>query len=1659
MAQQFNKEWSDPLTLQEAVVVGIGLSLTDSIFVMVESISYLKPATTVATAGQTSQAQITESLQLKEAFTFSLGLILSDTMVLNDNAFFYRFGNTRASTNPNKIATGENLAWFQKDAAKLALSLPLVLSDNLNNWLDPQLGSVDDSLITLQIPLLLSDQMVMVDVQPTVVGAWQIALFCPHMGQNWLDLQVDFQVTPTQLSKSDIMSMSDAFATNLAGVASEALSDSLTMADNLDSVALGLLLPLTDTMTMTDVAPSITGQLQLMLTCPHLGVNWNDTNFTAQLGSSGSEIDENLSDTLTMSDALGLGYGEGMVEQLSLSDATGLGYGFAITDQMTMTDSDVVVLGMTEVIADTLVLSDALEVGYGNATVDSLTFVDAAGVGYGFQIADQLVLSEAVTLVFSFQEIFAETLTLADAESLGYGFSITDQLTMADVLGLGYGDALTDQLVLSDSFSEQLSGGPLTENLSDSLSMADQLGLGYGLQFTDAMSMADQQPIIIGQLQLQLVCAHLGLNWQDEFDYAGGIQEVFTDTLSMADSELLGFGLLITDQLSMSDLLGQIGIGMLPAEQMTFVDQLGIGYGDIIVDQLVMAELVSVTLTGPIVGEPLTDQLTMSDSLLLGYGLKIAEQMVMQDVQPTIIGQLQLQLICAHLGLNWQDSATVVKGLNEVFTDTLTMSDSAKNSFPPLGAFFEQMVLTDSIEIGYGLLPVDALSLSDPSVVLALSGGSISLLLSDQLQLTEFVNILFTEPVFADQMTLSDAFSFLLQNASQITETLAETLSMSDKLRIGYGELITGQQLVFVDAFQFNLSSAFIPELPTDTLVMSDKMILGYGLQTQEQMVTDLQQASDTFSRPNENPLNAAAWSLDPDGDPGLQIVSNTCRATGIANGGIEIYTGITWQADQWAQITLAHSTSGSELDILLRALDDSSEYYDFGFADNGNGTLDIFIIVVAPALPEPVLLVQNSNLPFSIGDVFRARVVGTELSFYQNGNRILVGYDSNITAANNVWLFLGPAVTTADLQVTNFIGGLAQELTDQINIGYGLLPVELLVSELQLAQDTFNRPNESPLNPANWTQTSLETQLQIVSNNCLPSVIGSGGSGEFYTGITWPSDQYVAVTLGSSNVGGEFDVLLRAGQDLGSGNLFGYDYGFIDNGNGTADVYIATLLDNGSEVILWEQEAQPFNDGDVFTGLVTGNVLAFYQNGKMLGWAHDTNYTGGQVFLQLIGPNSTADIQIADFIGGQPQSAMLDQVILQPGFLVADSLTLTDKLTVGYGDVLSDQMVMADSFIITTPNLQDALFDSLTMVDQLVLGYGDIIVEQMTLTDSVAFLYPLALAEADTLTMSDKMLLGYGDVIAEQLTLVDTATLGYGDAVNDQLTMFDLMTFQLLGGAIGVTFGDFLTFTDVDFVALGLGLLPSDALALSDATVLGYGDLLSDVMTLTDALTFSFVQFATATDTLTLADKMLLGYGLLPADSLVMAENLVIGYGEQITDQMTMVDAPVFGISLIITDQMVMVERVGAGYGNMLADQTVGMTDQMQLVDGLVLLLTDATMQQMDAVNMLFTYALQVNEVMTLREQLVTTWGIITGDSITMADQLSPSLQNLIALALEDDASQTWADQLVQLLVFAPSEIILKTISVFPELLGNISTQPEATIQTVTVESEVEEV
>jgi len=145
------------------------------------------------------------------------------------------------------------------------------------------------------------------------------------------------------------------------------------------------------------------------------------------------------------------------------------------------------------------------------------------------------------------------------------------------------------------------------------------------------------------------------------------------------------------------------------------------------------------------------------------------------------------------------------------------------------------------------------------------------------------------------------------------------------------------------------------------------------------------------------------------------------------------------------------------------------------------------------------------------------------------------------------------------------------------------------------LVTDSFTRANAANLG-ANWTIITGETAMQIVSNHAEPTSFSSGDSGEFYSAITFPADQYSQIILVD-----EFGATGGSGPALmvrvASGARTYYRWAFALNGTwelGKSIAGVFTSLATGT--------AAGFAVNDIIKIQIAGTTIKLFRNATQIG-------------------------------------------------------------------------------------------------------------------------------------------------------------------------------------------------------------------------------------------------------------------------------------------------------------------------------------------------------------------------------------------------------------------------------------------------------------------------
>lgn len=179
-----------------------------------------------------------------------------------------------------------------------------------------------------------------------------------------------------------------------------------------------------------------------------------------------------------------------------------------------------------------------------------------------------------------------------------------------------------------------------------------------------------------------------------------------------------------------------------------------------------------------------------------------------------------------------------------------------------------------------------------------------------------------------------------------------------------------------------------------------------------------------------------------------------------------------------------------------------------------------------------------------------------------------------------------------------------------------------------QLAADSFS-PNANPLNPANWTTASDGfTNLQALSGFCVQTAVG--GSGDLYTGVIFPNDQYAQITLNALTT---TDVAIVGVRSDPSGDSLGVYLTMFNNTGPTMTLSITDGLNN-----LYFNGAFPFNFGDVFKIAAIGTSISAYQNGVLITTVPQMIAATGNPLLIVEGASSSST-KLSSFSAGSVAS------------------------------------------------------------------------------------------------------------------------------------------------------------------------------------------------------------------------------------------------------------------------------------------------------------------------------------------------------------------------------------------------------------------------------------
>jgi hypothetical protein len=177
-----------------------------------------------------------------------------------------------------------------------------------------------------------------------------------------------------------------------------------------------------------------------------------------------------------------------------------------------------------------------------------------------------------------------------------------------------------------------------------------------------------------------------------------------------------------------------------------------------------------------------------------------------------------------------------------------------------------------------------------------------------------------------------------------------------------------------------------------------------------------------------------------------------------------------------------------------------------------------------------------------------------------------------------------------------------------------------------QLASDAFSGANVNPL-PAPWVTVTGSAAMQRFNNAAIGTNVG-GSSASYYSGVTWPNNQYSEITVTIDINSGGAEAVMASVRTSTSANT--YYQGGLDSvalgGSSATGAKIRSVI-AGAFTILVNFSVSPVV-GDVFRLIAQGTTLQLNRNGVSLGSTTDSNITTGNAGISSIigagnpGPN-----------------------------------------------------------------------------------------------------------------------------------------------------------------------------------------------------------------------------------------------------------------------------------------------------------------------------------------------------------------------------------------------------------------------------------------------------
>lgn len=448
------------------------------------------------------------------------------------------------------------------------------------------------------------------------------------------------------------------------------------------------------------------------------------------------------SDTLVLTDAVGLVYEVSATDSIALSDQAVGEYIRVASDMLVLSDEAIADVEIVRSAVDALVISDeATVIAFSlRSASDVLTLSDGAGASRDLprEGIDWLVLSDAANVI---QSVY-DTLVLSDEATVDRILGINDSLVLSDTAScvVVFSRISSDTLVLADAV---IPGFVAERQASDALTLSDAAVGDYCKVAIDTLVLADEATCEL----VRLIADTLVL--VDDATFIGVFGVDAHDTWAMADEAHLDRETEATasDALSLSD---QAGLLYDATDILVLTDEATADYSKVAYDELIYVELAEAT----------RERLDAADTIVLmdvasctivrnvsarDYITTLSEhawpgfqRVTASDALQTIYisyDPLTYEEIITYVGLQDEALAAVVYGASKVVEDHLSFGENAE-AIKILAAAIaaeatDSLSLTDEARTNITLTAADSFSSTDTAEAVVAKLLADDLVLSD----------------------------------------------------------------------------------------------------------------------------------------------------------------------------------------------------------------------------------------------------------------------------------------------------------------------------------------------------------------------------------------------------------------------------------------------------------------------------------------------------------------------------------------------------------------------------------------------------------------------------------------------------------------------------------------------------------------------------------------------------------------------------------------------------------------------------------------------------------------------------------------------------------------------------------------------------------------